>query len=96
VRRAPIVAGLPSGSWCAQCSVVRRVADAGRTTIIKDAPAGGWLPRSPPTSAIEARLAAFDRRDNATVTTFDRRFTAQRPRRCGLHLHHGGVDVATV
>ena len=41
VRRAPIVAGLPSRSWCAQCTVVRRVADTSRTTIIKDAPAGG-------------------------------------------------------
>jgi len=28
-RRAPFVVGLPSRSWCAQCSVVRRVADTG-------------------------------------------------------------------
>jgi hypothetical protein len=29
-----------------------------------------------PTCAIEARLAAFERRHNATATTFDWRFTA--------------------
>jgi len=29
-----------------------------------------------PTCAIDARLAAFERRDNATATAFDWRFTA--------------------
>src|SRR5664280_3174165 len=33
VRRAPSVAGLPSRSWCAQCTVGRRVADTSRNTI---------------------------------------------------------------
>src|SRR5674536_392876 len=31
-------AGLPSRSWSAQCSVVRRVADTSRTTITRGAP----------------------------------------------------------
>jgi len=46
------------------------------TTITKGGTAGAWSPPSLPTSAIEARLAAFERRDNATATAFDWRFTA--------------------
>jgi hypothetical protein len=38
----------PSRSWCAQCSVVRRVADTRRTTITIGAPAGA--PRAATTS----------------------------------------------
>ena len=34
------------------------------------------IPPSPPTCAIEARLAACERRRNATATTFNWRFTA--------------------
>jgi len=38
-----------------------------------DSPSGlrRLIPQSLPTGAIEARLAAFDRRHNATATTFD-------------------------
>jgi len=36
--RAPFVAGAPSRSWCAQCSVVRRVADTSRPR----SPRGHW------------------------------------------------------
>src|SRR5664280_642911 len=47
VRRGPFVAGLPSRSWCAQCSVVRRVADTSRTTITTGHRGGWFLNRCP-------------------------------------------------
>jgi hypothetical protein len=79
-RTTITIGAAPSRSWCAQCSVVRRVADTSRTTITIGAPAGA--PRAADChnrrqrAQIEACLAAFERRDNAAATTFDWRFTA--------------------
>jgi hypothetical protein len=105
VRRGPFVAGLPSRSWCAQCSVERRVADTSRTTITTGVPAGA--PRAADCHNRRAQsnrgpLAAFERRHNATATTFDWRFTASdlddlpRPhRRPRTKVDHGGRPTPT-
>jgi hypothetical protein len=62
------------------------------------------IPQSPPTCAIEARLAACERRHNATATTFDWRFTANasdldaipRPhRRPRTKVDYGGRPTPT-
>jgi hypothetical protein len=68
-----------------------------KAAILKDLKA-----LSPPTCAIEARLAACERRRNATATTFNWRFTASdlddlpRPhRRPRTKVDYGGRPTPT-
>jgi len=84
----------PAGAACRHDRGARSARSDGvsRTPVAPRSPRGHrgrLIPQSLPTCAIEARLAAFERRHNATATTFDWRFTASDlddlPRPVGGH-----------
>src|SRR5664280_1111717 len=86
-RLGPYLAGLPSRSWCARCTVGRRVADTIRTTITKDAPGGRLIAtiaaNEPPDDRAEhARNPRVTRRESAPgmMSTHDRRQSPRRAR----------------